>query len=104
VDANLRGREGDAANKEKIRTTAMEKEKERARTIQRRAIARGGAGLKTMTMEAAVEATAIIGGVDTGAATTATTATTAKMVTGMTMTRRNICDASTEEKEHPSNP
>jgi hypothetical protein len=39
--------------------------------------------------------------VDTGSATTVTTVT---MVTAMTMTRLNICDAMTEEKERPSNP
>ena len=50
---------------------------------------------------AAVEATAVAGGVDTGSATTVTTAT---MVTAMTMSRSNDCDASTEEKERPSNP
>jgi hypothetical protein len=81
-----------------IRTTGTEKEKERA--TRRTAIARGGAGAKTKTTEAAVEAMAVAGGVDTGAATTATTAT---MVTATTMTRLNFCDASTEEKERPSN-
>ena len=40
-------------------------------------------------------------GVDTGSAMTVTMAT---MVTAMTMTRLNVCDASTEEKERPSNP
>jgi hypothetical protein len=39
--------------------------------------------------------------VDTGSATTVPTAT---MVTATTMTRLNVCDASTEEKERPSNP
>ena len=39
--------------------------------------------------------------VDTGSAMTVTMAT---MVTAMTMTRLNVCDASTEEKERPSNP
>jgi hypothetical protein len=39
--------------------------------------------------------------VDTGAATTVTTAT---MMTAMVMTRLNVFDASTEEKERPSNP
>ena len=53
-----------------------------------------------MTTEVAVEATAVAGGVDTGAVMTATMAT---MVTATTMTRLNICDASTEEKERPSN-
>ncbi len=60
VDANLRGRVGDAANEEKIRTTATEKEKERARA---------------RATEAVVEATAVAGRVDTGAATTVTTVT-----------------------------
>ena len=59
-----------------------------------------GAKTKTTTMEAAVEATAIAGGVDTLAAMTATTAT---IVTAMTMTQLNVCDVSTEEKERPSN-
>ena len=58
-------------------------------------------GLKTMTMEAVVEAMAVAGRVDTGAMMTVTTAT---MVTVSTMTRLNVCDALTEEKEHPSNP
>jgi hypothetical protein len=53
-----------------------------------------------MTTEVAVEATAGAGGVDNGAVMTATMAT---MVTATTMTRLNICDASTEEKERPSN-
>ncbi len=55
VDANLRGWDGDAANKEKIQATAMEKEKERA--TRRTAIARSGAGAKTTTTKVAVEAT-----------------------------------------------
>ena len=55
---------------------------------------------KTTTTEAAVEATAIAGGVDTLAATTATTAT---IMTATTMTRLNVCDASTEKKERPLN-
>jgi hypothetical protein len=38
---------------------------------------------------------------DTGAATTVTTAT---MVTATAMTRLNVCDVSTEEKERPLNP
>ncbi len=69
---------------------------------QRTAVAGGSAGAKTkMTMtEAAVEATAIAGGVDTLVATTVTTAT---IVTATTMTRLNVCDVSTEEKEGPSN-
>ena len=68
----------------------------------RTAVAGGSAGAKTKTTttEAAVEATAIAGGVDTLAATTTTTAT---IVTAMTTTRLNVCDALTEEKEHPSN-
>ena len=98
VNANLRGRDGDAADEEKIRMTATEKEKERA--TRRTAITRGGVGAKTKTSEAAVEATAVAGGVDTGAATAATTAT---MMTATTMTRMNVCDASMEEKERPSN-
>ena len=47
-----------------------------------------------------MEATAIAGGVDTLAATTVTMAT---IVTATTMTRLNVCDVSTEEKERPSN-
>jgi hypothetical protein len=39
VDANLRGRDGDTADEEKIRTTAAEKEKERARATRRTAVA-----------------------------------------------------------------
>ncbi len=103
VDANLRGQVGDAANEEKIRTTATEKERARARAraTQRTAVAGGGMGSKTMTTEAVVEATAVAGRVDTGAATTVTTAT---MVTATAMTQLNVCDASTEEKERPSNP
>ena len=103
MDANLRGRVVDATNEEKIRTTATEKEKERmrARATRRTAVAGGGMGSKTMTTEAVVEATAVAGRVDTGAATTVTTAT---MVTATAMTRLNVCDASTEEKERPSNP
>jgi len=105
VDANLRGQVGDATNEEKIQTTVTEKEKERARAraraTRRTAIAGGGLGSKTTTTEAVVEATAVAGRVDTGAATTVTTAT---MVTAMAMTQLNICDASTEEKECPSNP
>ena len=103
MDANLQGRVGDATNEEKIRTTAMEKEKERARERATRwtAVAGGGMGSKTTTTEAVVEATAVAGRVDTGAATTVTTAT---MVTEMAMTQLNVCDASTEEKERPLNP
>ena len=68
----------------------------------RTAVAGGSVGAKTKmtTTEAAVEATAIAGGVDTLAVTTVTTAT---IVTATTMTQLNVCDASTEEKEHPSN-
>ena len=88
VDANLRGRVGDAANEEKIQTTAMEKEKEwvraRARATRWIAAAGGGMGSKTTTTEAVVEATAVAVRVDTGAATTATTAT---MVTATAMTQ-----------------
>jgi hypothetical protein len=65
------------------------------------AIAGGGAGAKTMMTEVVVEAMAVAGGVDTVAATTATTAT---MMTATTMTRLNVCDALTEEKDLPSNP
>ena len=109
VHAILQGWVGDATKEEKIRTTVMEKEKEkekekewvRARATRRTAVAGGGAGAKTTTTEVAVEATAVAGGVDTGSATIVTTAT---MVTATTMTRLNVCDASTEEKEHPSNP
>jgi len=66
------------------------------------AVASSGARAKTKTMttEAAVEATAVAGGVDTGSATTVTTAT---MVTATTMTQLNVCDALTEEKERPPN-
>ena len=69
---------------------------------QRTAVTGGSAGakMKTTTTEAMVEATAIAGGVDTLAATTATMAT---IVTAMTMTRLNVCDVSTEEKERPLN-
>ena len=83
--------------------TAMEKEKERVRVraMRRTAITSGGTGAKTTTMKVAVEATAIAGRVDTGVPTTMTTAT---MVTATTMTRLNVCDASMEEKERPSNP
>ena len=73
-------------------------------TGRRRRTAVGGssAGAKTKTTmtEAAVEATTIAGGVDTLAATTVTAAT---IVTATTMTRLNVCDASTEEKERPLN-
>jgi hypothetical protein len=101
VDANNRGWDGDAADKEKIRTTATEKEG--ARATRWTAVSHGGAGVKTTTTEAAVEAMAVTSRVDTGAATTATTATTATMVTAMAMTGLNVCDVSTEEKECPSN-
>ena len=99
MDANLRGRNGDAANEEEIWTTVTEKE--RARVTRQTAVARSGVGAKTTTTEVAAEAMAVANGVDTGAATMATTAT---MVTATTMTRLNVCDASTEEKERPSNP
>ena len=99
VDVNLRGRDSVTADEEKIRTTVTEKEKERA--TQWMAVVRGGAGVKTTTTKAAVEVTAVTGGVDTGAVTTAMTAT---MVTATTMTRLNVCDASMEEKECLSNP
>ena len=102
MDANLQGQVGDAVDEETIRRTATEKEKERVRvrTTRRTAIAIGGAGAKMTTAEVAVEAAAVTGGVDTGAATTVTMAT---MATATSMTRLNICDASTEEKERPSN-
>jgi hypothetical protein len=102
VDTNLQGWIGDAADEEKIWTTVMEKEKERvrARVMRRTAVAGGGAGATTTTTEVAVEVTAVAGGVDTGAPTTVTTVT---MATATTMTRLNICDASTEEKERLSN-
>ena len=104
MDANLQGRVGDAANEENIRTTTTKKEKEqvKARATRRTAVAGSGAGAKTKmtTTEAAVEATAVAGGVDTRAATTMTMAT---MVVATTMTRLNVCDASTEEKKHPLN-
>ena len=98
MDVNIRGRDGDAANKEKIRMTATEKEG--ARATRRTAASHGGTGVKTTMTEAAVEVTAIASRVDTGALTTATTAT---MVMAMMMTGLNVCDVSTEEKEHPSN-
>ena len=101
MDANLQGRVGDAANKEKIWTTATEKEG--ARATRRMAVSHGGAGVKTTTTEAVVEATAVASRVDTGAVTTTTTATTATMVTATAMTGLNVCDVSTEEKECPSN-
>jgi hypothetical protein len=81
VDTNLQGRDGDAADKKKIWTTATEKEKERATATRWTAIAPGGVGAKTTTMEAEVATTAVAGRVDTGAATTMTTAT---MVTAVT--------------------
>jgi hypothetical protein len=59
--------------------------------------------VKTTTMEAAVEATAVTSRVDTGAATTVTTATMATIMTATAMTGLNVCDVSTEEKECPSN-
>ncbi len=108
MDANLRGRDGDTADEEKILTTATEKERVRARVraraTRRTTIVSGGVGPKTTMTEAAVEATAVTSRVDTGAATTATTATMATMVMATTMTRLNVCDASTEEKEHLLNP
>ena len=88
-----------AADEEKIRTTATEKERARVRATRRTAVARVGTGAKTTATEAAVEATAVAGGVDTGAVTTAMTAT---MVMAAMMTRLNVCDASTKEKERPS--
>jgi hypothetical protein len=66
--------------------TMTEKEKERARTRMTRwmAIAHGGVGAKTTTTEAAMEAMVVfLGGMDTGAATTAMTA---MMLTATTMT------------------
>ena len=69
------------------------KEKEWVRATRRTDVAGGGAGAKMATTEAVVEATAVTGGVDTGAATTAGTAA---MVTATAMTRLNVCDASTE--------
>jgi hypothetical protein len=72
VDAILQGRVGDATKEEKIRTTTTENEKEwvRARATRRTAVAGGVAGAKTTTTEAAVEATAVADGVDTGSAIT----------------------------------
>jgi hypothetical protein len=72
VDASLQGRVGDATEEEKIRTTTTENEKEwvRARATWRTAVAGGDVGAKMTITEAAVEATAIAGGVDTGSATT----------------------------------
>ena len=58
MDANIQGRDSDAANKEKIRTTATEKKG--ARAMRRTAVSHGGAGVKTTTTEAAVEATATL--------------------------------------------
>ena len=71
---------------------------------RRTAVARGGTGAKTTTTEAEVEATAVAGRVDTRAAMTVTTTTTVRLVTATMMTRLNVCDASTEEKERRSNP
>jgi len=102
VDTTIQGWDGDAADKAKIRTTAMEKEGVRATGWT--AVSHGGAGVKMTTTEAAVEATAIASRVDTGASMTAMTATMmATMVTATTMTGLNVCDVSTEEKDHPSN-
>ncbi len=84
MDANLQGRDGDAADKKIIWTTATEKEKERATATRRTAIAPGGVGAKMMTMEAEVVATSVAGRVDTGAAMTTTTA---MMVTVTTIER-----------------
>jgi hypothetical protein len=67
---------------------------------RRTAVAGGSAGAKTTTTEAVVEATAIAGGMDTLATKTVTTA---MIVTATTMTQLNVCDASMEEKERPSN-
>ncbi len=67
---------------------------------RRTAVARSSTGAKTATTKAAMEATAIAGRVETGAATTAMMGT---MVTATTMTRLNVCDALMEEKEHLSN-
>ena len=101
MDTNIRGWDGDAADKEKIWTTVTEKEG--ARATRRTAVSHGGAGVKTTTMEVAVEATAVASRVDTGASMIATTVTTATMVTATTMTGLNVWDVSTEEKERPSN-
>ena len=98
MDTNIRGRDGEAADKEKIRTAATEKEG--AKATRRTAVSHGGAGLKMTTMEATVEATAVASRGDTGASTTTTTAT---MVTATTMTGLNVCDVLMEEKDHPSN-
>jgi len=78
--------------------------KEKARAMRQTAVACGGTGVKTMTTEVAVEATAVTGGVDTRATTTEMTATMVTMVVATTMTQLNVCDASAEEKERPSNP
>ena len=101
MDTILQGRVGDATKEEKIWMTATEKEKKwmRVRATRRTSVAGGGAGAKT-TMEAAVEATAVAGGVDIRSATTVMTA---MMMTATTMTQLNVCDASTEEKERQSN-
>ena len=103
MDTNIRGRDGDAADKAKIRTTGTEKEG--ARATRRTAVSDGGAGVKTtMTTEAAVEAMAVSSRVDTRASMTVMTATTtATMVTATMMTGLNVCDVSTEEKDRPSN-
>jgi len=95
VDANIRGRDGDAVDKEKIWTTATEKEG--ARATRRMAISHGGAGVKTTTTEVAVEATAVASRVDTGASMTATTVTTATMVTATTMTGLNVWVGCTQQ-------
>ena len=47
-----------------------------------------------------MEATAVAGRVDTGAATTSMTG---MMVTATAMTQLNVCDVSMDEKEHLSN-
>ncbi len=65
------------------------------------AVAGGGMGSKTTAMEAVMEAMAVAGRVDTGAATTMMRAT---MVTATAMTQLNVCDALSEEKERPLNP
>ncbi len=72
--------------------------------MRQTAVACGGTGVKTTTREVAVEATAVTGGVDTGAATTDMTATMVTMVVATMMTQLKVCDASAEEKERPSNP
>jgi hypothetical protein len=95
-----RQRGEDPDNRDGEREGAGEGDVADCRRRRRTAVASGGMGSKTTTTEAVVEALAVAGRADTGAATTVTTAT---MVTATAMTRLNVCDVSTEEKERPSN-